>query len=503
MITKQLQYGMTDPQVKELQKWLNEHGFTVATSGAGSPGNETDYFGSATQAAVQKFQAAQGIVSSGSPTTTGYGRVGPQTLAKITEVSKKKEETPPLAIMQGNTLMPISPIVAPTSAPTENTYKIEGGDTLSALAKRWNTTIDAIIAANQGNSAIKSRKIIIKGGVINIPSGAAPVQPEKKEEKTEVQKVEEQIIETKKKIDTAQSILDQAKALGYKPDQEILIDPNTNAVLPPPTDEKKEGGETKTDGTYTVPDWLANNDYFKQLTPDEQKYIVNYYNVLRLNDQENQDRLKKALNDAKAQADPYFAEQIRIAQSELLTALGEQKGDFASKQRDLQLRIDQIKEDLATGKERLSVDQQAELARQQRKYEVQLENLVESAAATGLTFSSKRAVAESRLATEQTDVVESTKREFQRRIEDLQIRASRGETEAQNLLKDYERVYGENVTKLVRTAEKELGTANLPTLPELPGVSPLGGVTGRFEEEKTKDILTRAEALANLRNPFL
>lgn len=82
-ITSQLQLGSTGAEVKALQQFLNKQGYTVATTGAGSAGNETDYYGPLTQAAVQKFQAAQGIVSSGDPTTTGYGRVGPQTLAKI------------------------------------------------------------------------------------------------------------------------------------------------------------------------------------------------------------------------------------------------------------------------------------------------------------------------------------------------------------------------------------------------------------------------------------
>ena len=39
----------------------------------------TGYFGSSTLAAVQRWQAAQGIVSSGSPESTGYGNVGPLT----------------------------------------------------------------------------------------------------------------------------------------------------------------------------------------------------------------------------------------------------------------------------------------------------------------------------------------------------------------------------------------------------------------------------------------
>jgi len=260
----------------------------------------------------------------------------------------------------------------------------------------------------------------------------------------------------------------------------------------------------KSEDTSSTPDWLSSNDTFKQLPADEQEYLIQYYNILNVQDEENQKVLAQALEDAKAQADPYFAEKIRMAQDELTRALGKQTGDFASSKKDLELRIDQIKEDLTTGKDRLSIDQQAELARKKRSYEYQLEGLVEDASHRGLTFSSKRAIAESRLSTEQTDIVESTKRGFQRRISDLQQAASRGEVEAQNLLQDYERTYGENVTTLIRGAERQLGTENLPTgLPALPGVSPLGGVVGSFEEDKQTDILQRAGALTNLKNPFL
>lgn len=88
LINKQLDFGMTDAQVKELQKFLNKQGFLVSSSGAGSPGSETEYFGPATQAALQKFQKAQGIVSTGTATTTGYGRLGPQTLTAIQKLLK-------------------------------------------------------------------------------------------------------------------------------------------------------------------------------------------------------------------------------------------------------------------------------------------------------------------------------------------------------------------------------------------------------------------------------
>lgn len=61
--------GTTGGQVTKLQRFLG-----VDTTG---------YFGPATEAAVQRWQAANGIVSSGSPDSTGYGYVGAKTRAAM------------------------------------------------------------------------------------------------------------------------------------------------------------------------------------------------------------------------------------------------------------------------------------------------------------------------------------------------------------------------------------------------------------------------------------
>jgi hypothetical protein len=50
--------GSSGSDVKALQKFLNALGFTVAAKGAGSPGQETTFFGPATTRAIIKFQEA-------------------------------------------------------------------------------------------------------------------------------------------------------------------------------------------------------------------------------------------------------------------------------------------------------------------------------------------------------------------------------------------------------------------------------------------------------------
>jgi murein L,D-transpeptidase YcbB/YkuD len=85
MFTKGLSKGQSNSDIKRLQQLLNSDPDTaIATSGVGSIGNETNYFGSLTQKAVQKFQLKYGVVSSSSD--AGYGYIGPKTRAKLAEI---------------------------------------------------------------------------------------------------------------------------------------------------------------------------------------------------------------------------------------------------------------------------------------------------------------------------------------------------------------------------------------------------------------------------------
>jgi len=61
VFTRDLTLGMRGEDVRALQAFLNLAGFLVAESAEGSPGQETIYFGSLTQAALSRYQAAMGI----------------------------------------------------------------------------------------------------------------------------------------------------------------------------------------------------------------------------------------------------------------------------------------------------------------------------------------------------------------------------------------------------------------------------------------------------------
>src|SRR3989344_557077 len=95
-LTRDLQLGSSGEDVKALQMFLNSSATTqVASAGAGSPGNESTYFGGLTKAAAMKFQAANNV----SPIAGYVGRI---TRAAIAAVCCGVVVTPP----PGTTLPP-------------------------------------------------------------------------------------------------------------------------------------------------------------------------------------------------------------------------------------------------------------------------------------------------------------------------------------------------------------------------------------------------------------
>ena len=77
LISRALGLGSSGDDVERLQQ------FFAQDSSIYPERLVTGYFGLLTQAAVQRWQARHGIVSSGTPSSTGYGRVGPRTATAL------------------------------------------------------------------------------------------------------------------------------------------------------------------------------------------------------------------------------------------------------------------------------------------------------------------------------------------------------------------------------------------------------------------------------------
>ena len=77
--TKDLTLGSTGDDVKCLQQYLNAAGYPVASTGVGSAGSESTYFGTLTQSALAKWQAAMSV----SPTAGYFGSLSRAKYASV------------------------------------------------------------------------------------------------------------------------------------------------------------------------------------------------------------------------------------------------------------------------------------------------------------------------------------------------------------------------------------------------------------------------------------
>lgn len=95
--------------IKSLQLYLIHTGdFTHEATG---------YYGALTEAAVRSWQRTRGLVSSGTPDTTGYGVLGPKTRAALKEATCSSKGTKPAG--QGSTVTATQPATQPATTPAK------------------------------------------------------------------------------------------------------------------------------------------------------------------------------------------------------------------------------------------------------------------------------------------------------------------------------------------------------------------------------------------------
>lgn len=117
--------GARGEDVRCLQRHLNSAGIRVAETGAGSPGNETDYFGPLTKNAVSRWQSARNVFPA-----AGY--FGPISKTRYQTLLVKVEIPPVGGTLEGDTeTSPDASPVAPSGTPTLSVARAESQTTIT------------------------------------------------------------------------------------------------------------------------------------------------------------------------------------------------------------------------------------------------------------------------------------------------------------------------------------------------------------------------------------
>lgn len=240
-------------------------------------------------------------------------------------------------------------------------------------------------------------------------------------------------------------------------------------------------------GTVDITNYKDSAAY--KALPKDQKDLVDLGVTSFLGTPQQQQAFTDALTQAQTLADPYAKSQLALFTAEFQTSIARTNFDYNAEKAALERTRQTLAEDLISGREYLTLEQQADMARQLRAYDEDLLAIADQAAEKGLTFATgarSRALAEERRGTEYQDVIQSSRRKFNFQVKDLELRAARGDAEAAAKLNTIQGQRGYDLAKIGQSAERILGTANLPAIE---GFTPTGKSIGQVEQERRKSIL--------------
>lgn len=145
-----LSRGSRGIEVTNVQRCLVVQGFLHV-----SP---TGYFGFMTEQAVREFQVAHAVVSSGTPQTTGYGRVGPRTLAVLNATCENMGKEAPAKTTGANSV--------PSSGDVKASVKLTATkDAFNAYTISW---ISEGMATCSSNDFYINDALVSTSGSVNI-----------------------------------------------------------------------------------------------------------------------------------------------------------------------------------------------------------------------------------------------------------------------------------------------------------------------------------------------
>lgn len=313
-------------------------------------------------------------------------------------------------------------------------------------------------------------------------------------------------------MSVAQLEADLRNSDEYK--QQLHLKPGGRAYKPPTTNTGS--GSTNTGNTSTtnkpptttaptapVSAKFRDSAAYKALPSDLREFVDLAYGLIEVGGANEAQMFANALKQAQGAADPYYKTLMSLARAEVLGSIAEQNFDYETKSEAIRRARNELMEDVRLNKDFLTLEQQAEIAREVRKYDEDLLDIADIAAEKGLTFATgarSRARAEELRGMEYQDVVQSSGRQFNFQIRELELRAARGDVEAEKQLAALTGKRNLALQGIGRAAEEVLGSANLPSIP---GFTPTGGAVGKIEEEKRRAIASDTAAYLELQKGFI
>ena len=236
---------------------------------------------------------------------------------------------------------------------------------------------------------------------------------------------------------------------------------------------------------------FKNSAAYKGLSADEQALVDMAFSTFT-GTEEQQRIFADALSSATVMADPYAKAQLNLFRGEYESKIAYNKGDLERASEIVTRTRDELSQDVSSAKEFLTLQQQAEIAQETTKYSEDLLTIADQAAEKGITFATgarSRALAEERRGAQFEDVIQSGRREYNFRIKEKELQASRGDIKAQQDLADIRAKSSFQLEDIGRSAEKVLGSGNVPGGT---GYTPSGNVLGEIEQNRRKSILDLA-----------
>ena len=230
---------------------------------------------------------------------------------------------------------------------------------------------------------------------------------------------------------------------------------------------------------------------YKALSADERELVDMAFSTFS-GTEEEQRIFSDALRQATEMADPYAKAQLALFRGEYESKIAYSKGDLERASEIITRTRDELSQDVSSAKEFLSLQEQAEIAQETTKYDEDLLTIADQAAEKGITFSTgarSRALAEERRGAQFQDVIQSGRREFNFRTKELELKASRGDIDAQKRLADLRAKSSFQLEDIGRSAEKVLGSTNVPGGT---GYNPTGGVLGSIEQSRRESVIDLA-----------